>query len=231
MNASIEIIDESYLGEVKLDHTQYAWWDVLRLKRIIDILIKTGEPVVHCDMDVIIEKDIQPLINMEGDFIISTEIGGAKSFPKECSSVIGFGVCSGFYICKPSALTFLIALYKNMYAQTFGSYSDQVNIMNMIVKNEHSIKDVKSAFDGIEYTNKLISMKEVSMCVLDFGLIARDPEYSRGQFANHINIDNVGGYSNFIRYFYEPLEELPVTCRCGKLGIGLFAIIENECIL
>ena len=96
MNASIEIIDESYMNALKVDHRQYAWWDVLRLKRIIDILIKTGKPVVHCDMDIIIEKDIEPLINIDGDFIISTEIGGAGSFPKECSSVIGFGVCSGF---------------------------------------------------------------------------------------------------------------------------------------
>lgn len=217
-NASIEIIDESYMNTVEIVNSQYAWWDVVRLKRIIEILINTGKPVIHCDMDIILEKDIGPLLDLSGDFIISTEIGGAKSFPQECSAIMGFGVCSGFYICKPSSLIFLMTLYNHMDMRAFDSYSDQVNIMKLILKNEYSVENRNVILDGVSYTNKIVLTNNISIEVLDFEIVIRDPEYSREQFGNHINIDNVGGDISFIRYFYEPLEKLPVTCRCGKLG-------------
>jgi hypothetical protein len=70
----------------------------------INILITTNKPVVHIDIDLIIKKDIEPLINMNYDIIFSKEIGEDLAFPKECSKILWFGICSGFYIIKPSAL-------------------------------------------------------------------------------------------------------------------------------
>lgn len=70
------------------------------------------------------------------------------------------------------------------------------------------------------YINKIITIGETKICVLDFQLITRDPTRNNGQFANHINIDNVGGVQPFIRYFYNDLETLPLTCRCGKTHLG-----------
>ena len=55
----------------------------------------------------------------------------------------------------------------------------------------------------------------------------RDPIINDGQFANHINIDNVGGVQNFIKYFYEDLETLPLTCRCGKKHLGDNSICKH----
>ena len=72
-------------------------------KHNLDLLLRTDKPIVMCDLDVIIEKDIKPIIDLPFDIIISTEIGGSKSYPKECSSVLGFGVCCGFMVLKPTA--------------------------------------------------------------------------------------------------------------------------------
>ena len=216
-NATIKIIDCSEVNIPGLTGA-YAWWDIVRMKEIIELLSRTRRAVVHCDIDIIVEKDIEELLEFEGDFIISTEIGGANSFPRECSSMLGFGVCSGFYICKPSSLEFLKELYSNMIGSVYNSYSDQVTIMNMITNSTHEVVSNTIVLDSSRYTNKMISFKNIKMCVLDFNIVIRDPEYSNGQFANHINIDNVGGSDNFIKYFYEPFESLPLTCRCGKLG-------------
>jgi hypothetical protein len=50
--------------------------------------------------------------------------------------------------------------------------------------------------------------------------VVRDPLFDIGQYANHINIDNVGGTASFLKYYNQPLEELPLTCRCGKRHLG-----------
>jgi hypothetical protein len=81
--------------------------------------------------------------------------------------------------------------------------------------------------DGIQYTNKIIDIDNIKICVLDFNIITRDPVTQNGQFGNHINIDNVGGTSNFLKYFYEPLENLPLTCRCGKTHLGDYNICPH----
>ena len=198
---------------------KYAWWDLLRLHNNIDILVKYQKPVVHVDIDLIIEKDIEPLINLDYDFIISKEIGGDGAFPKECSKILGFGLCSGFYIIKPSAQKFLIKLF-NLMANNKDSYSDQVNLMNYIVNNKYIITEQEILLDSVKYINKIIKIDDITICVLDFNIIVRDPVLNINQFGNHINIDNIGGTTNFLRYFDENLENLPLTCRCGKKHLG-----------
>lgn len=212
----IRLYDKIY---VSLEN-KYGWWDVLRLNNILLLSSETNIPVVQVDMDIIMEKDIQPLVDLCYDFIISTEIGGNKAYPTECSSVLGFGVCSGFYILKPSAASFFKRMLHLMYEQIYGSYSDQVNLMHYIMNNKHEIREETCVFDGTTYTNKIISIDGIKICVLDFELVIRDPVFSKGQFANHINIDNVGGTMQFLRYFDEPLESLPLSCRCGKKHLG-----------
>ena len=75
-------------------------------------------PIVHIDIDIIIENDIQEIVNLPYDFIISTEISGDKSFPKECSQILGFGVCSGFYIIKNIAINLMLKILNNMKNKT-----------------------------------------------------------------------------------------------------------------
>ncbi len=212
----IQIWTEADIKIQNIKYNEYAWWDLIRLYNNLELLIKTKKPVVHCDMDIIVEKDIGPLVNLPYDIIISTEIGGANAFPKECSEKLGFGVCSGFYAIKPSAISFLLELFKIMEERKYNNYSDQVNMMNIFINTPHTI--TTELMDNGKFINRIISIKGIKICVLDFNAVIRDPIYSKGQYANHINIDNVGGTNNFIRYFYEPLESLPLTCRCGKLG-------------
>jgi hypothetical protein len=199
---------------------EYAWWDIIRLDCILNKLKDYQKPIVHIDLDIIVEKDIEPLVQLPYDIIISTEIGGNKSFPAECSKILGFGVCSGFYILKPTSITFMKNILENMKNKKYNSNSDQLHLMNYIVNNKHNIVEENIILDNKEYTNKIINIDGIQICVLDFNIITRDPIINDGQFANHINIDNVGGVQNFIKYFYEDLETLPLTCRCGKRHLG-----------
>jgi hypothetical protein len=217
-NSIIKVVDSCNI-ELKFGF-QYAWWDVVRMKNNLNILMTTNKPVIHIDIDLIIKKDIKPLIDMNYDIIFSKEIGEDGAFPKECSKILGFGICSGFYIIKPSASKFLIHIYKLMSSRAFNSYSDQVNIMNYIVSNNYNVKEEDIILDGIKYTNKIIEIDGIKICVLDFNIIVRDPILNINQFGNHINIDNVGGTEKFLRYFDEDLESLPLTCRCGKTHLG-----------
>ena len=198
---------------------KYAWWDLIRLHNNLDILLRSNKIVVHIDIDLIIEKDIKPLIELPYDFIISTEIGGDQAYPKECSKILGFGVCSGFYILKPTSYDFMKKIFNSMFNNE-NNYSDQVNIMNYIVKNDYKITEAEIVFDNVKYINKIIEIDNIKICVLDFNIIIRDPIFNINQFGNHINIDNVGGTQNFLKYFDNNLEEMPLTCRCGKKNLG-----------
>jgi hypothetical protein len=203
----------------------YIW--ALRFKHNLDLLLRIDKPIVMCDLDVIIEKDIQPIIELPFDIIISTEIGGSNSYPKDCSSRLGFGVCCGFMVVKPTAKKIMLDIFKNMETKKYNTYDDQVNLMNYIVNNKYDIVEEDIILDNKKYTNKIINIDGIKICVLDFNIVIRDPIINDGQFANHINIDNVGGVQNFIRYFYEDLEKLPLTCRCGKKHLGDNSICKH----
>jgi hypothetical protein len=217
-NCDIKIYEAA---NIKLNTSfEYAWWDIIRLKNNLALSLETKKPVVQIDVDIIVEKDIESLVNLDYDFIISTEIGGNKSFPPECSKIVGFGVCSGFYIIKPTAFSFLSKILHSMNTKKYNSFSDQVNIMNYIINNKYTITNEEITLDNIKYINKIIHIDGIKICVLDFDIITRDPILNKGQFANHINVDNVGGAVNFLKYFDENLENLPLTCRCGKAHLG-----------
>ena len=104
------IWDQSNIKQNELKSSGYAFWDRIRLKKNINLLLTDKKPVLHCDMGLIIEKDINSIVNLPYDFIISTEIGGNKSFPKECSEILGFGVCTGFYVIKEKSIGFLMKI-------------------------------------------------------------------------------------------------------------------------
>lgn len=219
--AKINIITDSILDKLNFSiNYEYAWWDIVRLDSILKQLRSDKKPVVHIDQDIIIEKDIKPLINLPYDIIISKEIGGPNAYPKECSQILGFGMCSGFYILKATSITFMEIILQNMKNKKYNSNSDQVNLMNYIVNSDYALSEENIILDNRKYINKIITIGDIKICVLDFHIITRDPIFNDGQFGNHINIDNVGGVQNFIRYFYEDIEKLPLTCRCGKKHLG-----------
>lgn len=217
---NVYIFDSTNVNESDIISYEYAWWDIVRLKNNISLCINNNKPIVHIDIDIIIEKDLEKIVNLPYDFIISTEIGGNQSFPKECSQKLGFGICSGFYVIKQNALNFMSKMLDNMKNKYYNSFSDQVNIMNYIVANKYSVKEEEYSLNNVTFCNKIIEIDDIKICVLDFDIITRDPITMKEQFGNHINIDNVGGVNNFIKYFYEPLKNLQLTCRCGKSHLG-----------
>jgi len=212
-------------SKFQINFPGYIW--AIRFKHNLDLLLRTNKPIVMCDLDVIIEKDIQPILDLPFDIIISTEIGGSQSYPKECSSKLGFGVCCGFMVIKPTAKKIMFEIFKNMETKKYNTYDDQVNMMNYIVNSDYKLSEDNIILDNKKYTNKIITIHDIKICVLDFNIVTRDPIINDEQFANHINIDNVGGVQNFIRYFYEDLETLPLTCRCGKTHLGDNSICKH----
>lgn len=225
-NAVITVFNDSnYINNIHVKNRSGLIW-LLRFKQNIDYFKQNMIPLVMCDLDIIIEKDIEPLIQLPFDIIISKEIGGTNAYPTDCSNILGFGVCAGFVIFKVTALSFMTTILDNMINGKYNTCDDQVNIMKYIVNNKHSISnEIVKIYDKC-YNNIIIDIDNIKICVLDFDIIVRDPIMNIGQVANHINIDNVGGSNNFIKYFYEDLEKLPLTCRCGKTHLG----DNNKCI-
>jgi len=117
-------------------------------------------------------------------------------------------------------IRFLNSVFSDMKNRTYGNYSDQVAIMNRLAGSDAHIEEVAMQVNGRTYTNQVLCVEGVSICVVDFALLVRDPVRDAGQLANHINIDNVGGPEAFLRYFEEPLDDLPLTCRCTKEHLG-----------
>jgi hypothetical protein len=209
-NAGIIIYDEYNVDQLPISRDVYAWWDVLRMKKNIELLRTNQVPVVHCDLDLILVKDITPIIQLPHDIIISMEHYGEDAFPKECSQKLGFGLCTGFYVLKPTCLDFIEGIYSKMLAKKYGSYSDQVCLMNHITGSKHyTVHDEVIVLEGVSFTNKIISLNGITICVLDFDLITRDPIRQNNQYGNHIHIPNAGSTEEFIRFFYEDIENLP----------------------
>ena len=90
------------------------------------------------------------------------------------------------------------------------------------MNNKHEIREETCVFDGTTYTNKIISIDGIKICVLDFEIIIRDPVFSKGQFANHINIYNVGGTIQFLRYFDKPVGKSFIVLSMWKNTFGQF---------
>jgi hypothetical protein len=209
-NAGIVVYDESNVDSLPISRDEYAWWDILRMKKNIQLIKDYNVPVVHCDLDLILVKDITPIVHLPYDIIISMEHYGADAMPKECSKQLGFGVCTGFYILKPSSIVFIETIYQKMLSKEYDSYSDQVTFMNYITKSDnYQVKDETILLDGVYFTNKIIFIDSITICVLDFELITRDPTRQNNQYGNHIHIPNAGSTNDFIRFFYEDIEDLP----------------------
>lgn len=209
-----------------LNLNNYAWWDIIRLKNNLKLIGIYNKPIVHIDLDIIIEKDIKNIISLPYDIIISKEIGEDNAYPQEYSKKLGFGICSGFYSLKPKSQYFMNNILKKM--EEGDNYSDQYNIMKYLSENyNRKISYEKIILDNKEYTNIIITIDTIKICVLDFNIITRDPIINNNQFGNHINIDNVGGTKNFLRYFNEDLEKLPLTCRCGKTHLKDFKVCSH----
>jgi hypothetical protein len=215
-NSLIKIFDNSNINKKddafkNINYEKYAWWDILRLKNNIVLVEQYNKPVIHCDLDLILEKNITEIVNLPYEFIISQEHYGNEAMPINCSSILGFGVCTGFYIIKPSSLPFIKQIFNMMKNEYYDSYSDQITISNYIRENIEKTYKETIYLNNMIFENNIIKFKnsDIKICVLDFNLITRDPKVSGNQYGNHINITNAGSVENFIKFFYNKVENLP----------------------
>lgn len=188
-----------------------AFWDIIRLENNLQLLNIENYPIIHCDIDVIIVKNLMPIVELgikeNYDLIFSRETWG-NPLP----------ICSGLYIMFKSSSNFMNMILEYMKTQKYNTYSDQNTLRSYINETIHTIENVNCCLDGIQYKNTIIKLLDdnITICILDMDIVTRDPIFTKTQYANHINVDNVGGSSTFIRFFYERIEDLPLTCRCGK---------------
>ena len=190
---------------IRWSHEGEAFWDVVRLEKNLELLEQSGQPIIHCDLDIIVEKDLTPLIELGNDMVISRETWGDP-----------LPFCSGFYILFPSGLALFRTILAQMKEKRYGTYGDQHTLREYILRENPTISSIY--VDGFHHT--IVSTNTIRICILDMNAIQRDPIRQERQFANHINVDNVGGSPTFIRFFYEPMKQLPKTCRCGKTHLG-----------
>ena len=148
----------------RLYNFEFIW--AYRLKHNLDLLTKYNKPVVMCDLDIIIEKDIDKLVDLPYDIVISREIGGEKSYPQDCSSKLGFGICCGFMIVKPSANNFMNNIFSNMKMRKYNTYDDQVNIMKHIVNSKYSVNIEECSINNVLYKNNIINIDNIKICVV-----------------------------------------------------------------
>lgn len=223
--AAIAVFSDRDVGGDVSRH-EWGWSDRVRLEQILARLAASGNPVIQCDLDVVVESDLAPLVGLDFNLILSADPDG---FPRECSAKVGVGACTGFYILRPTGVPFVVRLLADMKNRRFGSCADQVALMNHLATAGVAPSFATMQLAGREYRNATFRVEGVSICVLDNGIVTRDPVRNTGQFANHVNCENVGGVRQMIRYFYEHLDDLQLTCRCGQLGdTRICAHLRNE---
>ena len=193
-----------------------AFWDIVRLESNIGLLQKEKRPIVHCDLDVIVVYDLEPMVEYckreRYDMVFSRETWGDP-----------LPFCSGFYILNAISLasvSFFENLLQMMKQKQYNTYSDQNTLRSFLLETPHTRQRVSCRLNGVDYINTVITIDNIRICILDMDIVTLDPMATKTQFANHINVDNVGGTSTFIRFFYESIEDLPLTCRCGKRHLG-----------
>lgn len=126
--------------------------DLPRLEKIIEYC-SMGYTCLHMDLDVVLFKNITPLLVLPYYFVISR----AFSFPKSVVDKIGFVGCTGFYIAKPDSLPFLLQWHNDIIK------SDQVDqfvinkiFSNLIWKNKvNKVAEYSTKNDLVSYWNKL----------------------------------------------------------------------------
>lgn len=202
-NCEIVIVNKNDQN-IEIDDTIHAWWDVIRMNKIIEFLEK-GYTVVHCDIDIIIQRDIEELLEIDADFIISKATTSHDcEYLEHYYNQYGFCICSGFFIAKPSSISFLKYIFEKMQKKslkyiTYETYSDQCSIMECFIDNNLSTRDIiyKNTF-----TNMLSNVLDVDICILDDNIIKISDELGSNSYGTHMNIDKEGGSLNFLRNFY-----------------------------
>ena len=182
---------------------QFPTWDIYRLTYGIQLL-EEGHTYVHCDLDIMLLKPIDALVNLPYDIIYESE--GSAGWPLECSRVTGWGVCTGFSVAKPRALGFCKALLADMMAKKYeGIEGDQWTLMHNIAAawTPEAWAVTTHVIDGASFRCQTTTFPcGTRFCCLDFDALPRD--HARvASFGCHYNKETLKGVPNMKRMFDE----------------------------
>jgi hypothetical protein len=107
-------------------------------------------------------------VNLIIILLLSTEIGGDKAYPDRMQQISRIWNMFGILYNKTDRFLFLLNLLTFMKSKKYNTYSDQVTLMNFIVNNKYMITEEIVVFDNITYTNRIIHIDNIKICVLDF---------------------------------------------------------------
>ena len=237
------LYDASYVNLINkcirdYGYNDYTWGvtDHIRLIEAIKIVEK-GNIAIQLDIDTILFKPLQSIIALDYDFIISRAECGNKAWPHDCSIKVGFGACSGFYIAKKNALDFLKYLLNCMKTRCYNSFTDQETIMKIFSNDSVVWHNKVDIIDDISYKNKITTINNVSICVLDYDIFERGIYVGdNNQFGNHFPVKKGGGIAEFINILnYENnndvIKQIYKTSQNDKQNTCGFSDEEKMCLI
>jgi hypothetical protein len=154
---------------------EYGSGDRERTEHIVSRL-EEGRICLQIDLDVYLKRDVDPIVGLPYDFIVSR----AFRFPEDIVARLGFVACTGFYVAKPSALPLLRHLYSRLRE---GLVLDQAELNACLVESEWHNETVELL--GFQGVADVCECRGVKICVLPKEVIARDDDLETSWFGNH----------------------------------------------
>jgi hypothetical protein len=162
-------------------HT-WGFGDMARLALIAGHL-ERGTACVQMDIDVLLKRDVSPLLSLPYDFIVSR----ASAQPKPIAERMGFVACTGFYIAKPDAIDLCHAILSHAENNTYDSDLDQIVLNNLLLEakqqNLWNRRDI--AFDHTQLSIDEFECFGCRIAVLPSAVIQRNADLGSSLFGNH----------------------------------------------
>lgn len=154
-----------------------------RLEHVIRRL-EDGVTCLQIDLDVYLKRWVEPVLDLDYDFIVSREVLGPLSFPVEMADRRGFVMCCGFYVARPGSLPLCRATAEAMRDERYGEPTSDQRVMNLMLLDTEWTEVVHR--DG-GWTSRLsvTEYEGTRICVLDRNDIRRGYNVGGARFGNH----------------------------------------------
>jgi len=150
--------------------------DSERLRHILG-RITNGYTCVQIDMDVRVKRDLQPILDLPYDFIMSRAFGMPKPVVKE----LGFVGCTGFFVAKPGSLQLVNDLLTEL-TNSPGA-GDQRVINNWFLGLDWRSEKISiGPFNG---TASVCELRSARVCILPQKAISRNDDLASSWFGNY----------------------------------------------
>jgi hypothetical protein len=156
--------------------------DLVRLEHVVSNL-KNNVTCIQIDLDVYLKTAIDKIIELDYDFIISR----AFNFPAQIAKIQGFVLCTGFYIAKPTALSWCQGLYdeiRQLACLQSGTPVLDQKVVNVLLKDVEW-KSVEHVDEHWRTKLSVCDFMGTRICVLGAQDIARNGDLTSSHFGIH----------------------------------------------